>query len=262
MSNKATKKTEVPKKKADPIKPVEVEAEADEDEEELDAEVLEAELEDKVIVKKVEITFDTSIEGFAMLRENNLKIDQLNRDNKTIVKLLEKKISKELKQLKDNKKKKSNPDKPKSGFVKKRDIPQAFLIFYEKCLKKDETFKTAFPDFNTESQLARTDVTKMIYHYIRTNKLYDGDNKRIIIPNKAIKDLFGLKDAENITFSTFQTYTSRLYKDAEADDVDDAEDSNEDIAASDDEEADEVETVIEKKVKSTDKKTTSKSASK
>ena len=257
-TNKSTKKTEAPQKKAEPIKHEEVEA--DDDEEELDAEVLEAELEDKVVSKKVEITFDTSIEGFAMLRENNLKIDQLNRDNKTIVKLLEKKISKELKQLKDNKKKKSNPDKPKSGFVKKRDIPQAFLTFYEKFLKKDDDFKTAFPDFNTESQIARTDVTKMIYHYIRTNKLYDGDNKRIIIPNKAIKDLFGLKDTENITFSSFQTYTSRLYKDVEADDVDGSDEDN--VVEVSDEEADEVETVIEKKVKSTDKKTTSKSASK
>lgn len=252
MSSKAssksmTKKVETPVKKSH--------EEEEEDNDEVEVEVLEDNEDKTTTTKKVEIAFDTSAEGFALLHENTVKIDQLNRTNKTIIKLLEKKVTKELKQLKDNKKKKSNPDKPKSGFVKKRDIPQAFITFYEEHLKKEKSFQEEYPNFDPTAQLARTDVTKMIYYYIKAKSLYDGDNKRVIVPNKAIKNLFGIKDNENITFSSFQTFTSRLYKSDEDNEESEVE-AEEDAAVSEEEE-----TVVEKKVKTSDKKKTVSAAS-
>ena len=45
-----------------------------------------------------------------------------------------------------------------------------------------------------EKELARTEVTKKIWEYIKTHKLQDEKNKRLIVPDKKLEKVFGSKE--------------------------------------------------------------------
>jgi chromatin remodeling complex protein RSC6 len=51
-------------------------------------------------------------------------------------------------------------------------------------------------DLDEDILLARTEVTKKIYEYIKANDLQDQNDKRTIIPNDKLKELFSLEDTE------------------------------------------------------------------
>ena len=141
-----------------------------------------------------------------------LSIKYLKLVNKTANKQYIKR-SKLTKKRKDN-----NPDVPKkaTGFRKAKSIPDKFKYFYENNLKRDENFKEIFPDFNIEENQPQTDITKIIYYYIRTNDLYDKNedgtsNKRAIKPDSKLTSLLLIGKDESIGFNNFQTYIKRLY---------------------------------------------------
>jgi chromatin remodeling complex protein RSC6 len=56
--------------------------------------------------------------------------------------------------------------------------------------------------------MARTQVTKEIYAYIKENKLQDDNNKKKINPDRRLKNLLGLNDNEELTFFNLQSYLS------------------------------------------------------
>ena len=64
----------------------------------------------------------------------------------------------------------------------------------------------AFLGRKTGVEMARTEVSREINAYIRKHRLQDNDNRRIIHPNAALKQLFAMSDADELTFFNIQMY--------------------------------------------------------
>jgi len=92
---------------------------------------------------------------------------------------------------KANKRRKTNANRAPSGFVKPTLISNELAAF----LGKPEG-----------SVLARTEVTREVNAYIRTQKLQDKDNGRKIIPDAKLLKLLKLKKGEELTYFNLQKY--------------------------------------------------------
>jgi chromatin remodeling complex protein RSC6 len=199
--------------------------------------------------KKYEYTCETVDEGFGELKNIDSQVEELMKYRKVVFKFTEKLAHKQLKQ-KGKRRSADSSDKPReaNGFIKPKSIPQKFKDFYESKLKTCAGFAETFSDFDINVDVPRTTITKMIYHYIKTNELYHTKagtkelNKRSIKPDSALKTLFDIKSNDptydhvttlddikenkrddpkelekvgqkaGMSFSNFQTYMNRLYE--------------------------------------------------
>jgi chromatin remodeling complex protein RSC6 len=117
-----------------------------------------------------------------------------------VVKAVEKDVKKELKNLKKDKKK----DKPRakrapSGFAKPTKVTKELCDFMNK------------PD---GTEIARTEVTKALVCYIKTNNLIElgQDLKNKIIPDEKLKNLLGIEDEKNdLTYFNIQKYMNKHF---------------------------------------------------
>ena len=114
---------------------------------------------------------------------------------KSEVKVLEKHVTKELKVLDkmNAKKNKNKGNRAPSGFVKPTKISVELADFLSKP---------------HGSLMARTDVTKQMTAYIRSNSLQDKANGRIILPDPKLKKLLKLTDKDSLTYFNLQKYMS------------------------------------------------------
>ena len=114
---------------------------------------------------------------------------------KTELKTLEKKTIKELKVVNkaNNKRKKKNTTRAPSGFVKPTKI-------------SDELAKFLGKPFGSE--MARTEVTREINAYIRTNSLQDKNNGRKINPDSELASLLKITDGDELTYFNLQRFMS------------------------------------------------------
>ena len=128
----------------------------------------------------------------------NLKlfIKNLEKDRKEERILLKREL-KELASLKGRKKKDGKPRKP-SGIIAPSLIP---LVF------KSEPWNFE------EDELPRIEVTKRIWAYCKENDLCSSENKKIIIPNDRIKNLFknSLKEDDALYFTQMQKHIKFVY---------------------------------------------------
>jgi len=92
---------------------------------------------------------------------------------------------------KANKRRKTNANRAPSGFVKPTLISNELAAF----LGRPEG-----------SVLARTEVTREVNAYIRTQKLQDKDNGRKINPDAKLLKLLKLKKGEELTYFNLQKY--------------------------------------------------------
>ena len=92
---------------------------------------------------------------------------------------------------KANKRRKTNVNRAPSGFVKPTLISNELAAF----LGKPEG-----------SVLARTEVTREVNAYIRTQKLQDKDNGRKINPDAKLLKLLKLKEGDELTYFNLQKY--------------------------------------------------------
>jgi len=92
---------------------------------------------------------------------------------------------------KANKRRKTNANRAPSGFVKPTLISNELAAF----LGKPEG-----------SVLARTEVTREVNAYIRTQKLQDKDNGRKINPDAKLLKLLKLKKGEELTYFNLQKF--------------------------------------------------------
>ena len=91
------------------------------------------------------------------------------------VKALEKSVKKQMKQLqREAQKNKNKGNRKASGFA----VPSKISNDLCKFMGKPEG-----------SEMARTEVTKYIIQYIKTNNLPDKNNKKVIKPDNALKSL-------------------------------------------------------------------------
>ena len=117
------------------------------------------------------------------------------------VKTVEKNVKKEFKNIKKDKKK----DKPKnkrapSGFAKPTQVTKELCEFMDK------------PE---GSEIARTEVTKVLVAYIKSNKLLEqGDDlKNKIVPDQKLMNLLGIKNDElnGLTYFSIQKYMNKHF---------------------------------------------------
>ena len=145
---------------------------------------------------------DQSVEFLAKLQQLGALISAL----KTEYRSLEKKWTRELKasQKQSIKRKRKSGNRAPSGFVKP-------------TLISDELAK--FLDKPTGSEMARTEVTRDINKYIRTNNLQDKENGRKINPDKKLAALLKLKATDELTYFNLQRFMSPHFAKANKDAV-------------------------------------------
>ena len=115
------------------------------------------------------------------------------------VKNVEKTVKKELKQ-KDKKKDKPKNKRAPSGFAKPTKVTKELCEFMDK------------PE---GSEIARTEVTKALVTYIKTNNLLEQgeDSKNKIVPDEKLKTLLGIQDDElsDLTYFNIQKYMNKHF---------------------------------------------------
>jgi hypothetical protein len=116
----------------------------------------------------------------------------------------------------------------KKGLARKIPVPKKFKVFYNKYVKKDPVFLEKFNEiwnfndgqlviFNINKDQPRTTITKIIYWYIARHELYQKNDKGVITdkrkmkPDKALTELFDIKDGEELKMYNFQSYLNRMY---------------------------------------------------
>jgi upstream activation factor subunit UAF30 len=158
-----------------------------------------------VIQPSVDITIPTlqedivdSVDLSAQTAEFLSKLNQISSligSLKTEYRTLEKKWLRELKtaQKTSSKKKRKSGNRAPSGFVKPTRISDELAKFLEKP---------------TGSEMARTDVTREINKYIRSQNLQDKENGRKINPDSKLQSLLKLKKTDELTYFNLQRYMS------------------------------------------------------
>ena len=141
---------------------------------------------------------DTSIALLSMYAEYSSKLQAAHATWTTLrneFRLLERQTARELKNAAKAslKKKRKVGNRAPSGFVKPTLISNELAGF----LGKPEG-----------SEMARTDVTREINKYIRTNNLQDKENGRKINPDKKLTSLLKLKKGDELTYFNLQRYMS------------------------------------------------------
>jgi len=114
---------------------------------------------------------------------------------KAAIRGLEKKAVRELKiaNKASKKSKRAKGNRKPSGFVKPTKISQELATFLDKP---------------PGMEMARTEVTKEINAYIRTNSLQNPTNGRIILADKKLRDLLQLKEEDHLTYFNLQKFMS------------------------------------------------------
>lgn len=142
------------------------------------------------IVEEEETIGDVSARYLAKLQDASTLLVTLRNEFRAI----EKRWTKEFKiAQKTNKKKKKNPNRQPSGFVKPTKISDELAVFLEKELGVE---------------MARTQVTREINNYIRANSLQDTSNGRHINPDAKLLALLKIPEGENLTYFNLQKYMS------------------------------------------------------
>jgi chromatin remodeling complex protein RSC6 len=146
-------------------------------------------------VEVVEQNFD---DLFSSMCDQISETSSTLRTLKANMKVLEKIHRKELKSVKKHKRASNGAvsSKKPSGFNKPCAVPQSIIDLLK--LSADE-------------ELPRTQVTKLIYGYIKEHNLQVPEDKRTINPNKELKTLFKLGKNEQISFYNIQTHIKKLY---------------------------------------------------
>jgi upstream activation factor subunit UAF30 len=150
-----------------------------------------------LVVESLE-TADTEVlvtEKSVEFLEKLQKLGTLLTTLKSDYKILEKQWSRELKiaQKQSSKRKRKAGNRAPSGFVKPTRITDELAIFLNKPLG---------------SEMARTEVTRDINKYIKTNSLQDKDNGRKINPDAPLNALLKLKKSDELTYFNLQRYMS------------------------------------------------------
>ena len=110
---------------------------------------------------------------------------------------LEKSVKKQIKQLKkETIKSKNKGNRKPSGFANPTKVTKDLCEFMNK----------------TEgTHIARTDVTRALIAYIKSNNLQDKENKKIISPDEKLKFLLGIEEEQQLTYFNIQKYMNKHF---------------------------------------------------
>jgi chromatin remodeling complex protein RSC6 len=113
------------------------------------------------------------------------------------VRQLEKSVKKQIKYLKkETTKSKNKGNRKPSGFANPTKVTKELCEFMNK----------------TEgTHIARTDVTRALIAYIKSNNLQDKENKKIISPDEKLKFLLGIEEEQELTYFNIQKYMNKHF---------------------------------------------------
>ena len=134
---------------------------------------------------------EQSVEFFTKLQQLGSLFSSIKSDWRTLEKKWVRELKVALKQ--SSKRKRKSINRAPSGFVKPTRISDELALFLEKP---------------SGSEMARTEVTRDINKYIRTNNLQDKDNGRKIIPDSKLATLLKLNETDELTYFNLQRYMS------------------------------------------------------
>jgi chromatin remodeling complex protein RSC6 len=61
------------------------------------------------------------------------------------------------------------------------------------------------------TKIARTEVTRALVSYIKTNKLEKKENSKIISPDDKLKFLLGVEESDELTYFNMQKYMNKHF---------------------------------------------------
>lgn len=166
------------------------------------------------------------------------KIKELQVERKAIEKEMDVHFTKMEKEGKKKRNSKKEKDPTKIYQNRSLPMPEALYKFYKYALdngKFSDVVSGIFNEigFDKNTLISRQLFTKSIWDYAKVNNLkpeesvdsqgnprFDKDGNplpdgKVIVPDKALKTLFSMKDKETITFNTLPTYMSTLIPPAE-----------------------------------------------
>lgn len=138
-----------------------------------------------------------------------LVLERLNNMSNTIkelvnvVKALQKEDKKASKKTeKKTKRSKAAPveggaPRPVSGFAKPSKLSDSLC---------------AFLGVPAGTSMARTDVTRVLNEYIKSNNLQTPTDKRVIIPDEKLKSILSLQEGENLTYFNLQKHIKQHFQ--------------------------------------------------
>jgi chromatin remodeling complex protein RSC6 len=110
---------------------------------------------------------------------------------------LEKNIKKEMKGLKKvAEKSKNKGNKKPSGFANPTKVTKELCEFMNK---------------QEGTQIARTEVTRALISYIKSNNLQNKSNKKIILPDEKLQFLLGINEEQELTYFNLQKYMNKHF---------------------------------------------------
>ena len=156
-----------------------------------------------VILETLEDQCGLYSKEFTMLKDNltlfKMQINMMQQQLKNLEKSVKKDVKHMLKEN-DKKNEKKKTSRLPSGFAKPTKVTKELCDFLEK------------PE---GTELARTEVTKMLVTYIQTHNLIDQaeDAKNKIIPDEKLKNLLGLSENEEkeLNYFNIQKYMNKHF---------------------------------------------------
>ena len=134
--------------------------------------------------------FDGVINGLTLVKTQIITLQQT-------LKVLEKNVKKQMKGLKKEvTKNKIKGNRQPSGFAKPSKVTK------ELC---------DFMNISEGTEIARTEVTKLLIEYIKENKLQNKTNSRIIVPDDKLKFLLDIEDGHELTYFNIQKYMTKHF---------------------------------------------------
>ncbi len=154
----------------------------------------------KKVVLELDKKFESNNEEVTeRLKEIRSNFMLLFKEQDLLVKQYKKNCDSELKRSGGKRKKKNveGGETKRSGFTKPTRVPSKIAQFL------------GLPE---DSVLPRTEVTKHIYEYIKSNELQIKEDKKKSCTDAKLSELFNLPEKSIIEFSTFQVLLSQVYK--------------------------------------------------
>jgi chromatin remodeling complex protein RSC6 len=141
------------------------------------------------------------VDKFVVVLERLVRFSTELKDTMTLVKSLQKEFQR-VQKSSVKKSKKSAPlasAKPRtpSGFAKPTKLSD------DLC---------AFLGVSAGSQMARTEVTRVINEYIKKNSLQDTADKRTIVPDAKLSSILKIADGQKLTYFNLQTYIKHHFQ--------------------------------------------------
>ena len=128
--------------------------------------------------------FTSLVASLKSLREH---LAQVQRD----VRDLEKRSARELRAAEKTSRRRKTTNRKPSGFVKPTRISDQLATFLGRP---------------KGAEMARNEVTSEIQKYILKHDLQNPENKRHILPDKALRTLLGMKKSDKLTYFNLQKY--------------------------------------------------------